>query len=287
MPLPTISCNVVDRRSGLPAVGVRVLLRCLRPILPNSEFQGKTNAEGYLFEWSGCSVPDITLLHFIFSNNSLETMTWQMGFLTADYFDRPRYTCADVNFVLSNGQKAMHITVFADINGYGTWIEPLKEHMQRTSAESGPVNVMQQPIARPKREYQKLSEDQNKALIEHFVDEHYPGQTAYRRLSDDLNLTPHQTMKWFQRRRAQDRRAQKLEKRSMLQHETTLDTGTGVSAAAMEIVDEETVEAEATEPSAEDYSGQESDVDMVSTTFVKLDGKVVRRSGRQGKKGGK
>lgn len=78
-----------------------------------------------------CQVPEIKLLHFLFANNGLETAIWQIGFLTTGYFEpeKPHYTCADVNFSLVQGQQPPHITLYADIGGYGARIEPLKEYM--------------------------------------------------------------------------------------------------------------------------------------------------------------
>jgi hypothetical protein len=218
----------------------------------------------------------------------LEKTSWQIGFLTTEYFHpiKADYICADVNFELSQGQQPPHITVYADIKGYGIWIEPLKEFLQR-------------PVARAKREYQKLSKDQNKALIEHFVDEPYPDSTTYWRLSEDNNLSIQQTVQWFRRQRAQGRRGQKRQKRSMLQDETTLEAerpdhvaavSAGVAVAEPSeagILDTAAAEAcaDAMKTAEIEYPGKETDI--IGTVFVELGGKVFRRSVRQAEKAAK
>jgi hypothetical protein len=267
----------------------------MNPRLPNCDFQGKTDSQGYIFEWSGCQVPEIKLLHFLFTNNCLETTIWQMGFLTTGYFEpaKPQYTCADVNFVLVQGQQPPHITLYADINGYGAWIEPLKEYIQR-------------PIARPKRNYKKLSKDQNKALMEHFVDEPYPNPMTYRRLSEDLNIPREMTMRWFRRQRAQGRRHMKEQKRSMLYEEAAFNSALNsaliaalevgcLDTAASEVVDTDvgiemetaTTEPVITEPVEIEHTDKEIEVGNAGTVFIEMGGKVLRRSGRQAEKGGK
>ncbi|PMD42311.1 hypothetical protein L207DRAFT_510525 [Hyaloscypha variabilis F] len=284
MPFPTISCNVVDRRTGLPAVGIRVLLRCVAPHLSNSDFHGKTDKQGYVFEWAGFHVPEISLPHFLFNNNSLEKTTWQMGFMTTEYFQpaEPRYTCADVNFELHQGQRPPHITLYADINGYGTWVEPLKDYLQR-------------PIARTERDYHTLSKDQNKALMEHFVDEPYPDSTTYRRLSEEIDLPREHTIRWFRRQRAQTRRNMKQQKRYMLEEEAALiaaledgcisenNATTPENAPSVELITTPAAAVAATEQCA----GNVMESDNIGTVFVELGGKLVRRSGRQVEKAAK
>jgi hypothetical protein len=286
----------------------------MRPRLENSDFHGRTDSQGYIFEWMGCSVPEMSLQHFLFTNNYLESTTWQMGFLTTGYFEpaKPRYTCADVNFILSQGEQAPHVTLSADLNGYGTWIEPYKEYMQR-------------PIAKPKRDYKKLSKDQNKALMQHFVDEPYPDSTTYRRLSEGLNLTTEKTMRWFRRQRAQEQRDLKQQKLSMLHHEAAIEAALvaalagclsdtlGTEDAGTVPMETETVEGHAMEPTetvyatpqigtatmketeiinstpksgtaarAEiEYTEKDREVEPVGTFFIEKGGKVLRRSGRQ------
>lgn len=190
---PTITCNVVDHRTGLPAVGMHVLLRCMEPRPEHSVFRAVTDSRGYIFDWPGASVPEINLLNFLFANNCCATTSWQMGFFTMEYFEpaQSHYRVADVNFKMSQGEQAPHITLFVDIQGFATWIEPLKNlHLRALT---------------PQREYQTLSKAQNQALMDPYVDEPFPNTAGCLQLSKSLDLSPEEALQWLAEEKDQRR----------------------------------------------------------------------------------
>ncbi|KAH7378550.1 hypothetical protein BKA64DRAFT_687409 [Cadophora sp. MPI-SDFR-AT-0126] len=129
------------------------------------------------------------------SGNVQQTEKWTVEFMTTTFFEpvRPAYDSATgrvhLNFSLQPAEQ-VHIVLLVDVSGFSTHIQVTK------------LGPMANPGPRP---YTRLSSSQNKALMDHCIDEPYPNHSTAFNLSQRLDIPREQTMKWFQRARAQNR----------------------------------------------------------------------------------
>ncbi|KAF7909782.1 uncharacterized protein EAF01_003500 [Botrytis porri] len=213
--MSTITCNVIDRRISSAAAGMRVVLRCIHPN-EGREFEETTSPNGVISWWKSRGHPEISLLQYLFNHQDQEQMCWHMQFSTTDYFAPiiPHYISADISFVLFRGHQIPSVSLYADIRGFGTWVETLIAPPLMLPAIPPVVAFRPQP-----RQYFKLSPNQEKVLASHYVDEPYPNKECFTKLSEGLDLHPEQTERWFERKRRAQKQQQ--QKRCLSQSDTT------------------------------------------------------------------
>lgn len=231
-PRPSISCNIIDRRTDSPARGLHVHLRCTN--LDGRIFKGTTNENGYILWWETEGDSRMNLLQYIFDHQGLDQMCWHMQFNTSEYFHPmvPQYNFADVNFVIHRGEQAPNVFVYADTIGFGTWIqaftsihptpvavimqnEPqtisqpskIPEAVETQNEQQNLLQSINNPLSQPRH---RFSPTQHIALQDHFIDEPYPNKVSLQRLSDGLNLHPSQTRGWFVRNRSRAAKKQRI-----------------------------------------------------------------------------
>ncbi|KAL5330850.1 hypothetical protein ACEPPN_000375 [Leptodophora sp. 'Broadleaf-Isolate-01'] len=189
-----ITFSVVDRHTGVPADGMGLVLKCLSPT--THTYLGRVDTSGGVQHWYGAGKLSLGSSLGCLSGNIPQTQRWTVEFMTTTFFEpiKPAYdsTTGRVHLHFSvQSAEQVHVALLVDVYGFST-------HIQVTKLV---------PAVEPARPYTRLSSSQNKALMDHCIDEPYPNNSTALNLSQRLDIPRELTMKWFQRARTRDRQA--------------------------------------------------------------------------------
>ncbi|PVH75960.1 hypothetical protein DL98DRAFT_536126 [Cadophora sp. DSE1049] len=86
-----------------------------------------------------------------------------------------------LHFAVQSAEQ-VHVVLLVDVHGFSTHIQVTK------------LAAAAEPASRP---YTRPSSSQNKALMDHCIDEPYPNDSTALKLSHRLDIPQELTMKWF------------------------------------------------------------------------------------------
>ncbi|KAH8797840.1 hypothetical protein F5884DRAFT_148825 [Xylogone sp. PMI_703] len=193
-----IACRVVDSRTGLPAIGMRAILRSTSHRTESNEnkFWGRTSTDGQVDRWYFTSDVNFTLLQFFDTIIGSEESTWQIGFDAANYFGRENkcWLAIDIHIHIKKREPHQAILVvgpdayrFYLRVGYALFSEPPTCNYRKKAKQ----------LRKP------FSIDQEKILMKYRTEDGYHKHKSYREIANELgeDVSIRKVQRWFATRR--------------------------------------------------------------------------------------
>jgi 5-hydroxyisourate hydrolase-like protein (transthyretin family) len=219
-----LTCHVIEENTnhqphtGIPARGMRVVLRCMSHRNDTSVFTTSTTDEGEVKDWPGWKDPNYNLDQFLPEILETPESTWQLGFGVGIYFGQQNtsYHWIDINFVMQHG-RSYHICLILQPYQYRTFILPgspwpIPDNLIPAALMPHGSTLINNTHTRPqKTPRKKLSQTQQLALMQHYTDDPYPKKETYESLANHMNLEKWRVQRWFVEKRRRMRKSKQIE----------------------------------------------------------------------------